>query len=76
VRLSFPYCRFYFCLVFLDNEVHLLSYCLLVSSFVPCSAIADRGFRSAAIQAVKAATRRSMQLGGTSEEEIKSKYNL
>jgi pyrroline-5-carboxylate reductase len=35
-----------------------------------------RGFRAAAIQAVKAATRRSMQLGGTSEEEITNKYNL
>mmetsp|Transcript_767 Transcript_767/g.1001 ORF Transcript_767/g.1001 Transcript_767/m.1001 type:complete len:285 (+) Transcript_767:159-1013(+) len=34
------------------------------------------GLRSAVINAVKASTRRSMQLGGISESEIASKYNL
>uniref|UniRef100_A0A7S2VER5 Pyrroline-5-carboxylate reductase n=1 Tax=Entomoneis paludosa TaxID=265537 RepID=A0A7S2VER5_9STRA len=34
------------------------------------------GVRAAAIQAVKAATRRSMQLGGIPESDITSKYNL
>jgi pyrroline-5-carboxylate reductase len=32
--------------------------------------------RASVIQAVKAATRRSMQLGGTTEEDIVNKYNL
>lgn len=35
-----------------------------------------RGFRSAAISAVTAATKRSMQLGGIPEDEIRNKYNL
>ena len=35
-----------------------------------------RGFRSATISAVKAATKRSMQLGGVSEDDITNKYNL
>lgn len=35
-----------------------------------------RGLRSATINAVKAATRRSFQLGGLSNEEIADKYNL
>ena len=34
------------------------------------------GMRAAVMQAVKAATRRSFQLGGLSDEEIASKYNL
>lgn len=34
------------------------------------------GFRSATIQAVKAATKRSMQLGGIPEDDIVHKYNL
>lgn len=34
------------------------------------------GLRSTVIQAVKASTRRSMQLGGMSEEEIAMNYNL
>jgi pyrroline-5-carboxylate reductase len=34
------------------------------------------GFRSAVIGAVKASTKRSMQLGGISDEEIRNKYNL
>ena len=34
------------------------------------------GFRSATISAVKAATKRSMQLGGVSEDDITNKYNL
>ena len=41
-----------------------------------CDKLEQGGVRSAVIQAVKAATRRSMQLGGTSEEEIVNKYNL
>ena len=36
----------------------------------------DRGFRAATISAVTAATKRSMQLGGTSDEEIQNKYGL
>lgn len=39
-------------------------------------ALENGGFRSAAISAVKAATRRSMQLGGISEEDIKHVHNL
>ena len=35
-----------------------------------------RGFRAATISAVTAATKRSMQLGGTSDEEIQNKYGL
>ena len=38
--------------------------------------IYDRGFRAATISAVTAATKRSMQLGGTSDEDIKNKYGL
>ena len=34
------------------------------------------GVRAATIQAVKAATKRSMQMGGVSESEITNKYNL
>lgn len=34
------------------------------------------GFRKTTISAVKAATRRSLQLGGVSKEDIESKYNL
>jgi pyrroline-5-carboxylate reductase len=34
------------------------------------------GLRTTVMQAVKAATRRSMQLGGITEEEITTKYNL
>lgn len=41
------------------------------SCFCFCS-----GFRSATINAVKAATKRSMQLGGIPEEEIRHNYNL
>jgi len=40
------------------------------------AALEDGGFRSAVIGAVKASTRRSMQLGGISDEEIQNKYNL
>mmetsp|Transcript_21236 Transcript_21236/g.29757 ORF Transcript_21236/g.29757 Transcript_21236/m.29757 type:complete len:286 (+) Transcript_21236:183-1040(+) len=39
-------------------------------------ALENGGFRSATISAVKAATKRSMQLGGKSDEEIANKYNL
>jgi len=39
-------------------------------------ALEKRGFRAAAMSAVTAATRRSMQLGGISEEHIRQKYNL
>ena len=39
-------------------------------------ALLDGGFRSATMAAVKAATKRSMQLGGISEEDIKMKHNL
>lgn len=39
-------------------------------------ALEQGGLRPAAISAVKAATKRSMQLGGISEEKIKNKYNL
>mmetsp|Transcript_28600 Transcript_28600/g.58119 ORF Transcript_28600/g.58119 Transcript_28600/m.58119 type:complete len:278 (-) Transcript_28600:1765-2598(-) len=39
-------------------------------------ALENGGFRSATISAVKAATKRSMQLGGTSEKDIANKYNL
>jgi pyrroline-5-carboxylate reductase len=34
------------------------------------------GFRSTVIQTVKAATRRSLVLGGASDEEIARKFNL
>jgi len=34
------------------------------------------GLRAATISAVKAATKRSMQLGGISNEEISQKHNL
>ena len=36
----------------------------------------DRGLRAATINAVAAATKRSMQLGGIPEEDIRHKYNL
>lgn len=39
-------------------------------------ALEKGGFRAATISAVVAATKRSMQLGGTSDEEIANKYNL
>jgi len=39
-------------------------------------ALEQGGLRATTISAVKASTRRSMQLGGVSEEDIKSKYNL
>eukprot|EP00580_Thalassiosira_gravida_P007836 CAMPEP_0201631248 /NCGR_PEP_ID=MMETSP0493-20130528/5295_1 /ASSEMBLY_ACC=CAM_ASM_000838 /TAXON_ID=420259 /ORGANISM="Thalassiosira gravida, Strain GMp14c1" /LENGTH=283 /DNA_ID=CAMNT_0048102551 /DNA_START=34 /DNA_END=885 /DNA_ORIENTATION=+ len=39
-------------------------------------ALEKGGFRAATISAVTSATKRSMQLGGTSEEEIANKYNL
>mmetsp|Transcript_25022 Transcript_25022/g.59474 ORF Transcript_25022/g.59474 Transcript_25022/m.59474 type:complete len:311 (+) Transcript_25022:165-1097(+) len=39
-------------------------------------ALEHGGFRSATISAVKAATRRSMQLGDIPEEDIRRKYNL
>lgn len=39
-------------------------------------ALENGGFRAAAISAVKAATKRSMQLGGIPEEEIRNKHNL
>ena len=35
-----------------------------------------RSFRATTISAVKAATKRSMQLGGVSSEDIEHKYNL
>ena len=35
-----------------------------------------RGFRSASIQAVMAATKRSMQLGNIPEDEIRHVHNL
>ncbi len=35
-----------------------------------------RAFRATTISAVKAATKRSMQLGGVSKEDIEHKYNL
>lgn len=39
-------------------------------------ALEKGGFRATAISAVTAATKRSMQLGGISEEDISHKYNL
>jgi len=39
-------------------------------------ALENGGFRSATISAVTAATKRSMQLGGVSSEDISNKYNL
>lgn len=39
-------------------------------------ALEQGGFRAATISAVTAATKRSMQLGGVSEEEISNKYGL
>lgn len=39
-------------------------------------ALEQGGLRPAAIAAVKAATKRSMQLGGVSEDDIKNKHNL
>jgi pyrroline-5-carboxylate reductase len=39
-------------------------------------ALEKGGFRAATISAVTAATKRSMQLGGTSNEEIQNKYGL
>ena len=39
-------------------------------------ALEEGGLRAAAIGAVKAATRRSLQLAGTDEETIKATYNL
>lgn len=39
-------------------------------------ALENGGFRAATISAVKAATKRSMQLGGIAEEDIRNKYNL
>ena len=46
------------------------------SSSSSSSSKPDRGFRAAAMAAVKAATKRSLQLGGISPEDIASKYNL
>jgi hypothetical protein len=40
------------------------------------ASVSHRGFRSATINAVKAATRRSFQIGGMGDAEIASKYNL
>jgi len=39
-------------------------------------ALESRGFRNAAIQAVMASTKRSMQLGNISEEDIRNVHNL
>lgn len=41
-----------------------------------CDELEKGGLRSTTIQAVKASARRSMQLGGISEEEITNKHNL
>ncbi|GAX14274.1 pyrroline-5-carboxylate reductase [Fistulifera solaris] len=41
-----------------------------------CDELEKGGFRSATIQAVKAATKRSMQLGHVAETDITNKYNL
>ena len=58
---------------------------LFVSKYTNCSFFAGflflfacilSGFRSATISAIKAATKRSMQLGGVPEEDIANKYNL
>lgn len=50
--------------------------CLFFAGFLFLVACFLSGFRSATISAVKAATKRSMQLGGVPEEDIANKYNL
>jgi hypothetical protein len=46
-------------------------YILTLSSIRIC-----RGFRAATINAVMAATKRSMQMGDIPEDDIRHKYNL
>ena len=48
----------------------------IMSSIELSHVIMRRAFHGTVIQAVKEATRRSMQLGGVSDAEIANKYNL
>lgn len=53
-----------------------MSLVILSEVLFSSSSFVISGLRSASINAVKAATRRSMQLGGISDGEIANKYNL
>ncbi len=59
------------CFFFVVSAVHIISQYAFYHVHN-----SNRGFRAATISAVTAATKRSMQLGGTSDKEIQNKYGL
>jgi hypothetical protein len=59
----------------IQDDLLLLIFIILHVSYSK-NAFNDRSFRATTISAVKAATKRSMQLGGVSPEVIEYKHNL